>query len=325
MNVGLAFSAAGPIRAGASIAWVAQAASDWSAQFGNAANLKHADTDGNGAIDNADTTAISINYGLTHPLRLANPGLTSLPGPPLYVIATPDTVLEGDTVQIEIFLGTTQIPVDSIYGLAFTIEFDSTLIDTTYMPFDYSVGWMGIPGVDLLTFEKKFLSQGKVDVAITRTDHLNLGGAGIVVSTGVVIIDNIGARLSVAPPFVTLPISITNVRAVTANEYYFSLTNQGTQVEIDTLGSTGLNELLLTDDDFTVYPNPASETINIYSATQEIIKLELSDNMGTIHHSSLPAANKFKIDTHSLSSGIYLLEVTTLKKVMVKKIVVVNE
>lgn len=158
--------------------------------------------------------------------------------------------MEGDTVQIDIFLGTAQIPVDSIYGLAFTIEFDSNLIDTTYMPFDYSVGWMGVPGVDLLTFEKKFLSQGKVDVAITRTDHLNLGGAGIIVSTGVVIIDNIGARLSVAPPFVPLPISISNVRAVTASEYYFSLNNQGTQVEIDTLGSTSLHENLIPEDDF---------------------------------------------------------------------------
>ncbi|MDQ3050847.1 MAG: T9SS type A sorting domain-containing protein, partial [Bacteroidota bacterium] len=305
--------------------WVAQPASDWAFQFANGANLKNADCNGDGIISNVDTVAISLNYGLTHPLRLSNPGSASLPGPPLYVVATPDTVLEGDTVQVAIFLGTTQIPIDSIYGLAFTLTFDSTLIDTTYMPFDYSTGWMGIQNVDLLTFEKKFLAQGRVDVAITRTDLLNVAGSGIVLTTGVVIIDNIGARLSAAPPFVTLPISISNVRAVTASEYYFSLTTQGDNVEIDTLGSTGLHEILIAADDFIVYPNPGLETINIYSASHEIIKLELSDKLGVVRHTSYPGTNKFKFDTHTLPSGIYLLEITTSKSVMVKKVVIAHK
>ncbi len=324
LNIGLAYNFAGSIRPGASLSWVAQPSPDWFAQFANATNLKHADTDGNAIISNQDTAAVSLNYGLTHPLRLSGLTNTSLPGAPLYAVATPDTVMEGDTVLIDIVLGTSQFPVDSIYGLAFTLSFDITMIDSTFLPFDYNGSWMGIPGIDLLTFEKKFVSQGVVDIAITRTDHLNLGGFGVVVSTGVVIIDNIGARLSNAPPYVTLPVTISNVRAVTASEYYFPLSAQGTNVAIDTLGSTGMPDFVL-DNVPVIFPNPASESIIINAGPDRIQQVEVIDNLGKVRLGLVGNESAYTVDTRILGSGVYILKITTSTGLFLKKLIITQK
>lgn len=74
-----------------------------------------------------------------------------------------------------------------------------------------------------------------------------------------------------------------------------------------------------------MFPNPGTEEINIYSVSKEIIKLELSDNIGVVHQTLFPRTNKLKLDTHLMSSGIYFLKITTSKKVVVKRVVISNK
>ncbi len=323
LHVGLAYNSGGPVRNGASNSWVGQPAADWPFQFANGANLKNADCDGNGTVDNQDTTAISQNYGMSHPPRLSSPLLSSLPPVQLYVLANPDTVAEGDTVQIEVYLGTSAVPIDSIYGIAFSLLFDTAMVDTSYiMPFDYSGSWMGVQGVDLLNFEKQFLGQGRVDIALTRTDHLNVSGDGIILTTGVVVVDNIGARLNVAPPFVTLPISIVNPRALTASEYYLAVNAQDGGVEIDTTGFVSLPDDLNDASSILLYPNPASGITRLYSSKAPINKVTMFNQFGNAVRTYPGGMHQVVLLLNELPASVYTLMIETDKGTIYKKLVV---
>ncbi|MEO5569438.1 MAG: T9SS type A sorting domain-containing protein [Bacteroidia bacterium] len=324
LNIGLAYGETGPVRTGASNSWIAQPATDWSSFFLSAVNKKHADCDGNGVVDNNDTLAISLNYGLTHPARLANVNSNQSSSPQLYLVANPDTVIEGDTIEVDIFLGTQTFPVDSIYGIAFTMNFDTSLVDTSYMPFDYTGSWMGTPGVDLLTFEKKLFLQGQVDVALTRTDHLNQSGYGFIGRAGIVIVDNVGARMTNSPPYVTLPLSVSNVRALTASEYYLTISTNGDNVEIDTLGTTGIHYADNLNEMISVYPNPVKDVLTINSGKAKINSLEIYNSLGQVILNEKTATSKINLDTQNFEQGIYLLKLETDAGIVNRKFSVVR-
>jgi hypothetical protein len=304
LNIGLAYGETGPVRAGASLNWIAQPATDWSGFFQTGVNKKHADCDGNGVVDNNDTLAISLNYGLTHPARLAGSNQNLSSSPPFYLVANPHTAIEGDTVEVDIFFGNSAIPVDSIYGVAFTMNFDTSLVDTSYMPFNYNGCWMGTPGVDLLTYTHKLLSQGKVDITLTRTDHQNIGGYGYLGKAGVVIVDNIGAKLG-SSSGVNLALSISNVRALTATEYYLTVSTNGDNVIVDSSGVGNLNEMI------SIYPNPVKDMLTVNPGKVKINSLEIYNEIGEIVFRDETAAGKITVNTRNYSHGIYFLKLVT--------------
>ncbi len=318
LNIGLAYGYSGPVRAGASLAWVAQPATDWSAQFANGANLKHADTDGSGIVDADDTTAVSLNYGLTHPFRIQNPGLSQLPSPVLYITTNPDTANISDTVEVSIYLGTSTVPVDSIYGIAFTVNLDTALVNTSYLSADFSGCWLGTQQVDLLSFYKDLMVDGKVDVTLVRTDQQNTTGFGYLGRLGIVIVDNVGAK-------VTLPVTLSNITAITASENILSIAFQNDSVIIDTTGTVGIHEQLNLNDLMSVYPNPASDFVQINSGDLKINDFTLYNQFGSIVGSEIIHTNRFRLSTNELAQGIYSIKLTTDKGVVVKKFLVVRK
>ena len=318
LNIGLAYGYSGPVRAGASLAWVAQPATNWSSQFANGANLKHADTDGSGLVDNDDTTAVSLNYGLNHPLRLGNPNLNQLPTPVLYITTNPDTATTSDTVEVSIFLGTSAVPVDSIYGIAFTVNFDTALVNTSYMNPDFSACWLGTPQVDLLTFNKDLMSQGRVDVALVRTDQSNTNGFGFLGKLGIVIVDNVGAK-------VTLPVTLSDITAITASEYLVPIAFENDSVIIDTTGTVGLPQQLISNDQVSVYPNPADQFIQISSQDAIVDKYVVFNQYGNPVVTNELTSKRFKVPTNTLSQGVYSIQLFTDKGVVIKKFLVVRK
>ena len=318
LNIGLAYGYSGPVRTGASLAWVAQPANDWSTQFANGANLKHADTDGSGLVDADDTTAVSLNYGLTHPFRLQNPGLLQLPSPVLYVTTNPDTANTSDTVEVSIYLGTSTVPVDSIYGIAFTVNLDTALVNTSYLDANFTGCWLGTQQVDLISFHKDLMTDGKVDITLVRTDQQNTTGFGYLGRLGIVIVDNVGAK-------VTLPVTLSNITAITAGEYILSVTFQNDSVIIDTTTTVGINEQLNLNDLMSVYPNPASDFVQINSGDLKINDFTIYNQFGNIVGSETINTNRFRLSTRELAQGVYSIKLSTDKGVVVKKFLVVRK
>lgn len=162
----------GSIRNGASINWIAQPAADWNLKFATGVNHKHADTNGDGTVNLTDTTAILQNYGLTHPFRLQQPAQQGI-SYDFYLVSNADTVAPGSTVIFEIYIGSATVPVESLYGIAYSVSFDQSLIDTSQMQISYSPSVLGIIHSDLESFEKDFYLSGQIDAALCRTNHTN--------------------------------------------------------------------------------------------------------------------------------------------------------
>jgi hypothetical protein len=315
LNIGLAFSYTGPVRAGASTAWVAQPATDWSAQFANGANLKHADTDGSGLVDLDDTLAVSLNYGMMHPPRLMPQVVSSLPPPALYTVTNPDTVSLSDTVEVDIYLGTSSVPVDSIYGIAFTLNFDSTLVSNSYLGLDFSNCWMGVPQVDLITFHQNMLSQGRIDMALVRTDQQNINGFGLLGRLGIVIVDNVGAK-------VTMPITISDITALTASEILIPVSTVLDSVVIDTAATVGIHQPIA-ELPVTIYPNPVQDQLYIHAGSI-ITSYEIQSAAGRLVSQQNVDNENIYINTSKLAEGVYFIRILSDAGVAVRKIEVLR-
>jgi len=191
LPIGLAYLSNGPGRVGASLNWVGQIAQNWWDTIPGGTNQKHVDTDGNGIVEDADTLAILQNYGYAHS---GGSGLTrgGPNDPDLYFDLTLDTISTSQPLTVPLFYGTSSMPADSVYGLAFTINYDPGLVDSTqpiYM--DFSQSWLGTVGTDALSIQYLIQGQGELDVAITRTDGNSLTGYGLFGELNVVTTDNL--------------------------------------------------------------------------------------------------------------------------------------
>lgn len=323
LNIGLAYGNTGPLRTGASLAYVAQPATDWSGYFANAVNHKHADTNGDGVVDNNDTAAISLNYGLTHPARLAGNTQQTFTGPQLYLQASADSVAEGDTVEFDIYFGDAVSPINNIYGLAFTINVDTTFVDTVYSNFDFTGCWMGTEGVDLLTYNHPVWSQNKIDVALTRTTQTDTSGFGYLGRVGVVIVDNVGARI-LSPGYVTMPVSISNVYGIDYAQNALSITTLGDSVVIDTAGTVNINNIVNLNNAIDVFPNPTKDKINVRSSKINIESAELINTLGSVLIQTKAESNSIALNLELVRSGIYVLRIKTDKGVLNKKVQVIK-
>ncbi|RMD68111.1 MAG: hypothetical protein D6818_11925, partial [Bacteroidetes bacterium] len=179
LHVGLAWGATGQPRPLAATAWQPWAAPDWNALFADGTNYKHADCNGDGIIDAADTSAIAQNYGLTHDMVLPLPGVEATLDDPSLWVELPNDLTNGQPFSAPIMLGDDTHPLDSIYGLAFMLFFDPEVVDPNSVDVvvDNST-WLGTPGTDLVSIDRRLAQNGVIHVAITRTDQQNVAGFG---------------------------------------------------------------------------------------------------------------------------------------------------
>jgi hypothetical protein len=310
LHIGLAYGATGATRPSASNFWYAQPMADWTQNYVNC-NYKHGDADGNGTIDVNDTLPISINYGNTHPFRLA-PTVTPSAAPELYLVANYDTVGLQTLVTVDVRLGTAAFPVDSLYGISFRITADAGLIDTTLTMINLNSTWLGTTGTDLFGFRKHFRSNGSVDCAESRNDHTNhLGGNGTIGTFLIVTTDNLSG-------IAICHINISDVTAVTASHQYLTLATVNDSVVIDPSMPAGIPSTE-TAPSFNVYPNPANDQVTVaMNSTATLI--EICDMTGRVVSSAVPNSSATTIQTSELATGIYLLKVRNGNAVTTQKL-----
>lgn len=317
LNIGLGFGEQGPPRINSNLSWEAQEATDWSDQFfDNGLNFKHADANGDGQINRADRSLITENYGLTHgPLPVFNEVPVTENDPPLYVdFAAGNTPIPvGGTFQVPIIFGTEALPVEDIYGIAFSITFDPAVIDPASIEVVYPDSWLGDTDEDLLTLDRTLEASGRIDVALTRINKINVGGFGAIASL-IGAIDDIAGKYT--------EVGITEVVAITANEDRVPVNGIATKVEFSEelkpeIGYIDLNASL------NIFPNPTSSEVLITTRfNYPIEKIRVLDGYG--NPTGLQVAGKNRIDLGELPSGIYMLRIQLGKYTISRKVVKVN-
>lgn len=306
LPIGLAFNDFGPMRPGATLDWVSQTAIAWDDSVSGIGNNVHIDTNGDGMINDRDSLAILQNYGLTHTASktAASNGL------PISIEGFPMTVNPSDTIELDIVLGTFDTNAIDIYGLSFSIQYDTSLVEPGGVAFIADSSWLGKKNEDMMTLHKDLFDAGQVDIGFVRTDQMNRTGYGKIGSVVIVMDDDISKR---EIPFV---LTVNQTYAIDNTNTVIPTVGRGgsTNVLVDSTG----NNTAITDwqaKPIIVYPNPVSgeEILHLQSEEHRITNLRLIDQAGRIiYHHRLPIAkHEYDLAIPNPSAGIYFLEIST--------------
>lgn len=324
LAIGIGFGNNGPVRPAASNFWLGQAADDWTGSLASGSNYKHIDCNGDGTINSDDTTAIVLNYGLTHPFRLM-PTPAGINDPPLYFDLPVDTIGTSQQLSVPLIFGTSNIPADNIYGLAFTVNYDTALVKVDSIRIDFNNSWMGIFGNDLLFIQHNNPFQGQLNVGATRTNHSNISGFGEIARVTVVTVDNVSGRLTTTSVLDTLILSLSEVKVINNLEDLITINLLADSLIIQDTTLT-VNEILSLDK-IKIYPNPVNEKMFV-----EIVPglyptgIFITNIIGEKISVSYTLKNNI-IEIKNLknfSNGLYFLNIESTKGRIVKRFSLIN-
>jgi hypothetical protein len=316
LAIGLAYDSIGPVRANQSLVWAPNYADDWSDTTTWNINRKHADCNGNGIVNANDTVAIMQNWGATHSkTNEQKPYRAFIPA--LQVVLSPKQALNGETVEASLQLGDININASNVYGLAFTFNYSNIVVDSTKTSIEFGPSWLGT-AVDIISIAKDFPQQGQIKTAITRIDHTNRSGFGEIGKVKLVInTDNIDGKMYATYPFEAY---ITSLVATDANGTPIDL-NEGADTSEINYVPNAINEIEESLD-FSVYPNPTSQTLFGSFKNNKAGDFKLINALGeTIQEWN--NVRSLNTNTSNLSTGIYCIVAHFANGKQIKKQVVI--
>jgi len=321
LNIGLAYDSVGPLRNNATILWDGQAAPNWFiSQSGIDVDFKHIDCNGDGTINADDTLAITQNWGEIHNFTGDDNEVNFTVDPPFYV--DPDTLIEGESISLPVILGEMDDPANGVYGIAFTLEYDSTVVVPGSAKMTFNNGWIGNKGVDLITIQKTFVSPGVINVGMTRIDGEEMDGFGEIGQVSITIEDDILFRNeddSRNGNGVEVLFNISNVKLINSLGEEIPVNAMETSTVVD--GTVG-TKTIPWKEFIQVQPNPASDALFVTSKNIEISSISMFAMTGELILNQKPNDIKTELNIQDLLPGIYLLKVQTELGIMVERIVV---
>lgn len=312
----------GPARIDASLDWYGQAGDNWNNPYtGIPVDVKHADTDGNGAVDHEDTLAISTFYGRTSALLPKVPAASK--GLPFFLkVLTPNPQV-GDLVQVEVSLGLENVPVTDVYGFTFDVTLGSNIIDSALRMTYYDNSWLNFNAPSL--WMGKNPRPGRLETAFTRTNGKSSSGYGTIGVFDFIITDIIdGGKPGGFKSSPVITITIDNPSLLSGNGEMISGSSQTLEIP---LGKKGIGrESVAAADAFLVYPSPASERLSIHLNGDDLIEsLSVLDATGReVYALNNVSLEHIDLNISHLSEGFYVLSARTGSGNVTKKIQVVR-
>ena len=325
LPIGLFYGETGAARSYTSNAWAQNPAVSWGTGPSGWSWLdkKYSDCNGDGIINDDDTLAITLNFNLNHAKSApSNLPQSTLTDPQLYFTTPNTTYSAGQWVDIYINLGDVSTPCIDMYGLLYDVVYDSYLVEPGTMSITYPNSWINAGSTPSLSLTKVDQVNGEIYTAITKTDHQNASGYGVIakmrfqVSTMLTtddylsfyfddreIIDNMGNYISVYPgPVLGLDVTVlpTNVNELS--------------------NSTG----------FQISPNPHSDKADIKFnlKASSNVTLSLMNTLGEVIYTLVDGSldvgkHKFTLNTNELklASGIYYIKMNVDGKISSHKII----
>ncbi|MBC8047574.1 MAG: hypothetical protein H7Y00_12315, partial [Fimbriimonadaceae bacterium] len=229
--------------------FIAHLSDEWLDDFPTGLNYKYTDCNGDGIINVVDTTALQLNYNLSHnifSLRESGGG-----DYPLWLNTAGLIIHEGYN-EIPVMLGTEDIPVDNIYGFEFSVSYSHPyIIDSTSVKIQFNDSWLGDAELHLLQLDNNFPLTYNIDAGVTRKDHNNSSGYGEVARMSFVVEDNI-AGISLSDSVVIF--SIEGASGITNTLEPVSLSASTYSIAIPV-------ENLTKNEGIKIFPNPVSGNI----------------------------------------------------------------
>lgn len=309
LELGLHYMQTGAPRASVSNTWQSYFANNWAGTISNGKNLNHSDCNGDGTIDDNDTLAIFNNYGLTHAFK---PEQTNTVNPQLSIVPDQASVLKGTWGTASIYLGDASVNINTINGVAFTVDFDNTLIEANSIYIEYQNSFLDAG--QNLHFRKLDFANGKIFTATTHTINNNVSGNGLIAKLHYQIKSNLTTD------------EVLNIGLSQANQSNASgvitpvTTGTGTLMAIG--ASVGLQEL--NGNMISISPNPTNGSLTIRSKT-ELQKIEVITVTGQILLSETPTNVSHTVQLDDFANGIYFVNLYQNNRIVKREKVVLNK
>ena len=304
LPLGYAFGEQENAREGGKGEWVPYVSNNWTQQFNNGRNLKHADANFDGFIDVDDVKLIDANYNNITTFNKKK----EEKGEKLYFTVDKDSVEKGEKVSIRVDLGTQTANANNIYGVAFTINY-SNFIQSNSVRFDTENSWLA-KNSNLIQVVKIIPNSGKnnggrIEIGISRTGKVPISGWGeigtlhFVVEDVIILKDNENLITS---------FSIEGVKMVDANGEKIDAYGEDIVLPINIKYNSIDNDLK--DAQFNLYPNPANSytLIDLSHQNSTIQKITLIDLSGKTIQTINKPNDIQRIDCSELK-GYYILKI----------------
>lgn len=323
LYIGYAYGSYGPIRPNANVDFSAASVPlFWSQLFPDSTNFAHADTDGNGRIDFADFLTVYSNYGgkrvNPHPpvFRAGSPGFD----PQLRLGSIPNNrfLRSGDTVNIPIYL---EAPngdkLESVNGLAFSLELDRSLFKEVVVEFDPS--WLR-PDSNLFQFQIPVST--RIEVAVTRFGPRPVSGRGQIATLRAIIEDDvIGLRTRdsistlIEAKFIKLLDGAFRDLVVVGSQSSITVYDEDSLV--------GSDEIPLASQ-VLVFPNPSNGILQI-NAARLIKRVEIYNELGQrLAYWQLHNTYSLDITLPNPPMGMVFVRIYTEQGIITKKVLIQN-
>jgi len=274
-------------------------ATDWSQVFPNGTNYKHADLTGDGVIDLTDITTLLPAGIFWTPVavncRVPNePFFSSLPD--LLLLPEKDSVAPGETMRFYIITGTSSLPVDSLFGIAFTNDFDAALTDTSFVNINFFNSDFGNPATNLMGLSYHY--PGQLLVLADRSDKQNVNQ----------LHDTLGVIEMKANTNITSP-QVFNLQISSL----YAMTNTTSPVSFNTVNGTVVIDpsLVSVSENLSygqnIYPDPADKFIRINNLPAGEKDIMVYNIIGEKNKSIHTKESLIEIPVNDLKSGIYNL------------------
>lgn len=289
--------------------WIGQDASNSGATLTNGVDRKHADCNGDGQINAVDYNAIALNYGYTHYSDKSTNANCDFP----LFITIPNLVKEDEPVSVQIGLDLSSLPSQNIYGLTFTIEYDSSFVVPNTMNTQGVNTWFGTENTNYIQRNIDDYPAGKMDVGIVGIDKLNRNGGGILLN-GVWTMEDV--VIPIAQGYVNMPFKISNVLIIDYDQNVIDACGVDTVIRVYDK-NVGIFER--TEEILSIYPNPTKANFINLEHVKDLEYVEIYDMQGRKvqtwyeHFSQLQIAD--------FNKGVYILKAYTAEKVYLSKLV----
>jgi hypothetical protein len=310
LELGLHFTQTGSPRATTNNNWQSYFANNWTGTITNGKNLNHSDCNGDGNIDFNDTLAIHTNYGLTHAFK---PVETTTVNPQLSIVPDQAMVTKGSWGTASIYLGDAVTSISNINGVAFTINFENTLIEPNGVWIEYPNSFLN-PSNQNLHFRKLDFVNGNLYTATTHTNNININGNGLIGVLHYQILSNLSTDQ-------VLNISLSQTNQSSASGAVTPLTS-GTGTLMAIGASVGLKENSM-NASVVISPNPTNGIVNIgfYNLSPNTT-VEVYNTVGALVLSENIINKNSAINISDMNTGLYFIKVIENGKVVtVKKII----
>lgn len=339
LGVAIGYNAEGAERPSLSFSWSPKNADVWSNSFEIGTNFKYSDCNGNGETSIADLAVIEENYNLEH----SDGNIPTLTvdiesNVCLSMVHNKDTVSVNDPevqrrVKTEIHLGTESDPMDDIYGIAFTVEYDTTQLELSNIPifFNSESGFIE-DNNDVIKINYHNENKGELDISVCRIDGQNISGFGEIARFYLQVKED--APTANQNGMLELNYSFKNVRAINFEEQIIGLNEKVnpvivTEATYDPSVSTDDNQL--DQIDVLVYPNPSNGVFTIEWSSNNFAdgQLLLYNKLGELVKSLSISSNESSLSVNldnQISSGIYFLKVISRnKEVLVNQKIMIHD